>query len=394
MRVLIRSIYTFLLYFIVLMPTVILVKQATIKLNKKRKFGFLLCSFFALLLPCLFSGFRGENVGVDVLVYAKPVYNLASRSNSLSYLLGLETRYEVGFRTIAYIASHLFGSFNAQLFITQLLIVLPVYTGAMILRDRYEPWLVMLSFYCMFYIETFNIMRQGIAVAFSFLAFVLMLKKRFKTSVITAMIGYLFHSSVLIGYALLVLVSLFERIKSHSLKVFLLILLTIGIPVLMRFWAPILAFLGSKGIVPIRYVRYFILNERSYLTTLGMTNYFELLFRWLGVLIPLVVSKNVLREKNSINYSIFIGVLLATMVYTSFFVFLHSSYGYRITFYLEILFILWIPSIYKKPRTSVYKSLKIPTVNAAVFMALFLCFYIGYMILGFHRTLPFYFQIY
>lgn len=400
MQVIIRSIYTTILYAFILSPSLYLTKMATHKLQRGHKYTSIALSLFAVLIPSLMAGLRGEHVGVDVLVYARPLYDISSRATSLFNFLSVNSRFEIGYRTIGYLASHVFHSFNVHLFLTHLLIVGPIYYGAMLLRDKFEPWVVLLSFYCMFYVETFNIMRQGIAVAFAFLAFAYLLNGNWKKSLIVAVIGYFFHASMVVGYALIVFVYVLHRIKSRTLKVLSLAVITIMVPLLMNYWSQILTFLVLKGIVSARYINYisYLQGGQAYFTRLTMTNYFELGFRWLGVLIPLLASR---KSKNSefrqYDYSILTGVLLGTLLYTSFFVFLHSSYGYRVSFYLEIMFILWFSRLYRRPGSSTESrrsSFIVTKSTAILYLSLFLCFYIGYMVLGFHRTLPFYFQIY
>lgn len=387
------SICTFLLYFVVIAPSLIITRQATIQIEKGRKREFIILSLIAIIVPCIFSGFRGENVGVDVLGYAKPVYKMAESTGSLSEFLGLSLRYETGYRLIAYIAAHRFHSFNAQLLLTQLLINTPIYCGAILLRKRFQPWIIMLSFYCLFFVETFNIMRQGIGVAFAFLAFSFMIEKKCKTSAVFAVIGYFFHTTMIIGCGLLVFVYLFKKIKRKSIRVLCVFTLTIAVPVVMRFWKPALVLLAEKGLVPSQYVRYFITDQVQYFRELGTKNYFELAIRWIGVAIPLIFGNRLLKNKEDIRYTLFLAVLLGSLIYTSVFIFLHSSYGYRISFYLEILYILWLPSIYRKPNRKSGR-FRVPLSNIVLFSSLILCFFVGYMMLGLHRTLPFYFQLY
>lgn len=422
MHVIIRSLYTSVLYFVVLGPSLFLVNVAKWQLQKKSKLPFIVFSFFAVMIPSIFSGLRGETVGVDLLVYARPMYDIAANTSSLTSLLQLDIRFELGYRVIAYIAAHIFHSFNAHLFLTQLLIVIPIYSGAIILRRYYEPWVVMLSFYCMFFVETFNIMRQGIAVAFVFLAFACFIERRLVAAAVVSFIGFFFHASILVGCVLLIFIYIYSRIKSKRLRIYMLIGITLGVPIALKYWSVALTFLTSHGIISERYSYYVdsMQGGTAYFTRLGMTNCFELAFRWIGVFVPFLLKPDILRKRTKLstvleasdqknlihslsgenmmqlNNMMFIGVLLATLIYTSVFVFLHSSYGYRVSFYLEILFILWLPSVYQgvqgqKPTTL---NIRVKENDILLFIILFMCFYGGYMVLGFHRTLPFYFQIY
>ena len=380
------------IYAVIIFSSVIMTQKAEIMHSKGKKRSFLLLSLIAIVIPCLLAGFRGETVGNDVLVYAEPVYHIAARTNTITSLLTFGTRYEMGYLVLAYISSHFFHSFNMMLFLTQFLIVAPIYAAAHNLKERVPAWSVMMCFYCFFYIATFNIMREGIAVGFVFLSFTEYLNKKILKAILFAFIGILFHNTAAIGIALILFVLWFRKLKSRQVKIFLLLVVTIFIPVIMSKWTSILTLLVNTGIIKSRYINYinYMQGEKSYFTFLGTNNYIELVFRWLGFFIPLFFYKH---DKNeTFQYLIMMGVLLSTLIYTSVFISLHSSYGYRVSFYLEIMFCVWMSTLtsnrkYISPR-------KIPLKIAMLFLSSFTCFFIGYMWRGFHGTFPLYFQIY
>ena len=387
------------IYLVVIVLSVLLNVQAEIKHKKRKKREFRLLSLISILLPCLLAAFRGETVGNDVLVYAQPCYFLANRASGLVELFSQDTRFEYGYLALGYLSSHVFNSFNVMLFFTQLMILAPIYIGAHKFRNRIPAWSTLLCFYFFFYVETFNIMRQGIAVSFLFLALAEYVDCKKIRALCIAAIAILFHNTAIIGASLLLFVILFSKISNKQIKMLLFFLVTVAVPLVMSRWTSILTALSSLGIIKARYANYIgYFGNKAYFTQLGLGNYLELGVRWLGCIIPFIFRRRKLikNENHSSHddlvYSLAIGTLLATLIYTAVFIWLHSSYGYRVSFYLEILFILWMSTLVKKGGNINIEHAHLGTV--IMIATSFLCFIIIYMWRGMHGTLPFYFQIY
>jgi len=393
---LIQSLTTLGVYLIVLIPSVWLTNKAQNHIDKKKKKSFLIFSAFSILLPCLLAAFRGENVGNDVAVYAERVFFLSGRVSSLSELFLLNTRFEPGYMFLGFISSIVFQSFNMMLFLTQLLIDVPIYVCAYKIRDKIPMWSTMLCFYFLFYISSFNIMRESIGAAFILLAFIEMLEKHNKRAVLFAVIAFLFHRTAIIGFALILFIIIINSIKTKTTRFAVIIGVVIAIMVLLTHAKAILAFMSDLGIIPQRYVTtYSVLIEggSTYLSQLFLTNYIELIVKWGGLIIPLLFyrKRNNLREEQ-FKYSLFVGVLMAVLINTGVFVFMHSSYGYRISLYLEYLFIFWLPSMLNIKRKIEIK--RIPETTLVFFLSSFAAFFVLYIWRGSHGTFPFYFQIY
>ena len=403
-------ILTTLIYAAVIVPSVILTQTAAKYCDRRRYGEVFLISVGAVILPCVLAAFRGIEVGVDVQVYAEPVYRIALKTDSLWDLLNAGTRYEPGYLTIAYIAAKLVGSFHALLFLTQVLINVPVYIAVLKLRRFTPPWASMLCFYLFFYIETFNIMRQGIAVAFVFLGFAYLTEGDIKGTLIMTVIGELFHSTAVIGLALFLFLIYVGRTKSKKVRVGMILLITVAVPLAMKYWVQILLFVSGLGIIKARYANYAVyMVKTGYFSALFMLNYLEMLARWFGVAIPFIFARREdrsLRElaarlKNpfyhrqgigDINYLLLLGTFVSAMIYSAVMVFLHSSYGYRVSFYIEMLFILWMPSLLKKDKRMSITN--IPLRSAVMLGSALACFMILYMWRGVHGTRPLYFQLY
>lgn len=386
-----EMLFAFLVYLAAIVPATLLVGRAETLYSKKRTGRFFLLMALAVLLPCLIAAFRGETVGTDVLIYARPAYLRAAAAKSFPALIRMKTRYEPGYLAISYLASHVLHSFNAMLFLTHFMILTPIYIGAHQLKGRVPAWSVVLCYLAFFYVMTFNIMRQGIASAFIFLMFVELQNKKLFRAILCAVLSILFHSSAPIGIALVLFVLWFRNLKSTQTRVALLLVVTLLVPLLMSRWTQILTALVNIGIIKSRYLYYIRkMGGSSFLTEISFGNYLELLFRWLGVLVPVFFYKKAASEDGSFRSTALIGTLLATMIYTSVFFALHSSYGYRVSFYLEPLFAVWMSTL-AKDRITVER---FPAKTGVMLISAFVCLFVCYAWRGFHGTMPFFFQIY
>lgn len=112
-----------LLYGIMFITSLFFVNKANKSLCKIK---FIICSFMALLLPCLFAAFRAETVGTDVLHYVKPYYLSALSYDSLTGYLAQGSA-EIGYEIFIYYIAKIFGCFQSILFFIELLVIIPVY---------------------------------------------------------------------------------------------------------------------------------------------------------------------------------------------------------------------------------------------------------------------------
>lgn len=395
-----NRIFATLMYLVFLSPSVVLTFCIGGGRNRNNRVVLAITSAIIVILPCLLAGLRAENVGTDVFWYAKKVYLMAADSSSLKGFLLMKSKFEIGYRFISYVSSHFFRSFNTMLFVTQLLIIVPVYITALKLNYYIPAWCTMTCYYSLFYIESFNIMRQGIAVSFILLSFVELHDKKWGKALICVLIAELFHSSAIIGFALVLFVEFFGLIKSRIIRYILVILVVVGIPMILGYWIPILQLLSRIGMVSSRYASVYVKelqNDESNLTALYLTNYIKLFFRWGGLIIVFLVKNTIGKESiiakdKSLEYSLFFATVISILIYTSVFILLHSSYGYRISMYLEMLMALWIASLTPVNKRHCLNS--IPIGETVMFLCCFLCFFVIYIWKGGHGTLPFMFQIY
>ena len=364
------------------------------KAKSKGKFIFL--SLLALIIPCFFAAFRGEKVGTDVLQYAKPYYLEALNSSSLQSFL-LQGSAETGYEVFVFVITKIFKNFNAILFFTEALIICPIYIVAIKNRKNCSMWVTLLVYYMIFYIASFNFMRQSIAAALLLLAYFELVEKKWLKFIILILLAQSFHNTAFIGLAVILFGIWFYRIQSKQLRILVFVISCILLIAVLQSWQNILMWaINDVNILPRRFITYINIfagghNKNSYYFILTKSNYVELIFRWILYVVPLFLCKYSKRQSNLYN-SANIILLMSVVVYTVLFVLFHTSYAVRITWYMEYFFIVWLPMSYSKLRENNVKFGVVHRNTACMFIAILGYWFCGYMILGWHGTLPFYFS--
>lgn len=383
----------FILYSVMYTVSLYLINQAN---RAKNRATFIAFSFFALLLPCLFAAYRGETVGTDVLQYAKPYYLGALNSGTLqSYLL--QGSAETGYEVFVFFVTKLFGNFNAVLFFTEALIIVPVYCVAIKNRKSCPMWVTMFVYYMVFYIASFNFMRQSVAAAFLLLAYFELIEKKWISFVLLVCVAQLFHNTAFIGVAVIIFGVCFYRLKSKQLRFLAFTALCIILILISINWETLITWaIYDLKILPRRFVNYVNIftggqNQSSYYFLLTKSNYIELIFRWLLYIGPIICCSKKITD-TSLYKSANIILLLSVVVYTALFVLFHTSYAVRITWYMEYFFLVWLPICYSRIKIKKEHVGIISRSSGVMFLLAFSYWFCGYMILGWHGTLPFVFS--
>lgn len=358
---------------------------------EKSKLKFWVFSIIGLFIPCLFAALRAETVGTDVLHYAKPYFQLAQNTSSLVTYLALGSA-EIGYEVFCFAVSKMFGNFQVFLFCTELLVILPVYMVAAKNRKKCSMWLVMLSYFCIFYGASFNFMRQSIAAAFLLLSYFYFVDNKKIRGFILVGLAQSFHNTAIIGFAMIILGMFYFRIKRKVLRQLIFILFCGVMVLLVGQWDTIIWTAINYGIFPARFSTYIDLfssgaNSNSYYFILTGSNYIEFLFRIICYCLPFYIIK--IRSKyNELYESINLIVLMTVAIYSSLFILFHTSYAVRVTWYTEFFFLAWIPMAYNTDY--IKKSvLSCSLSNFLIVSFLLIYWFVGFMILGWHGTLPF-----
>lgn len=385
--------YSFFIYVSIIIATMIFTIAAENRKNNNKQFEYILFSVIAVIIPCIFAAFRGEAVGTDVRVYAKPAYVLAKNMQSIQLLWTQKVRYEFGYMLMAYVSSHVFHSFNVMLFFTQLLIVLPIYILAFKVNEVIPARSIMLCFYSFFYLMTFNIMREGISVSLVLLSYYYFINKKWVKGGICVVIGLFFHSSAILGAGLGLFVLILVEVKNKQTRAILVTLAVICVPLVLGNWKAIFNALISYNVLPKKYSFYMRYLVDSYLIGLNRAYFYKMVLRCSAFFGPyLLLNKSQDFMKSVLGRFIETGTFLGLLIYTSVLLILNTGYGYRVSLYLEMLLILWVAGLTAgNPYFQPDKTSKRTIMFSGIVMLWFL---VAYIWRGFHGSMPFYFQLY
>jgi len=189
---------------------------------KTNRHLFIITCCIALLIPCLLAGLRAPIIGTDTSGYVKEVFEVAKFSNSFKSFYNAKwknsygvlqniNQYEIGFLFIEYFCAKIFGSFSVFLFMTELMIIVPIFWELLRFKNKVPLWLGMLTFYMLFYNTTLNAVRQWIAVAITFSGFHCLIKQKYIRYIFIIVISALFHNSAVISFAIMLLYIFFTH---------------------------------------------------------------------------------------------------------------------------------------------------------------------------------------
>lgn len=207
----------------------LLIKISYLVNKKVLKKVFIILGF---LVPCILAGLRKETIGTDLQVYVKPMFQLAIEVKNFQSFLSQEwvdkntgaiwnigRDVEIGFSLFLYYITKIFKNFQILLFLFQVIIVILIYKGLKLFKNKYL-YLNMLIYYFLYYVVTFNIIRQYLAISIIFYGLKFLLKRKYKYYIVFNFLALFFHKSAIIGIIILILyeVSDNNRIKLFFLK--------------------------------------------------------------------------------------------------------------------------------------------------------------------------------
>lgn len=160
----------------------------------------------SIIVPALLAAGRTEEIGTDVNNYVVPIWNLV---NSLDSSL-LSTIIAIGYIEPGYVVINwLVAQFSDDIFwlllIIQLVILIPIYIGALKLKNKLNPLWILFLYYCVIYNETLNLVRQSIALSFCFLALSFLFDNKDKTFLLISVFAFLFHNSAILMFVIYLL---------------------------------------------------------------------------------------------------------------------------------------------------------------------------------------------
>lgn len=301
--------------------------------KNNRKILGIIFSVLTIFIVCFFAGIRSLDIGTDVKGYFIIVYNYFTKENYNIFQVCEATNVEIGFSLLMYISSA-FKNVNVCLFVIQLATFLPIYLFAYKMRDKYSMLYIILIFLLTFYVRSFNLMRQSIAISLIILSISYYMEKKYRKTLILLFLACSFHITAIICIAIYLLYN-FCFMKNTLNKRFYILFILLSFIFLTVFYE------GLLKILPSRFIYYLNSNFAiSAFTLLG-------LLKKLIWIIFACIYLNRYKIKNSENYHIVLFSALLLLIDTIFyFMGIKISSAARIGYYfLYTGYFIFIPKI-------------------------------------------------
>lgn len=168
----------------------------------------------AILIPTLFEGLRDDVVGKDMLGYGGNWFFYMDEREDVLNMLEFSETPEYAYHLLIYVCKwisqdiHLF--MTACALIKMSAVTLFVYR----MREQLSSLLFLFSYYCFFYVISFSMMRQGIAVAICIYSLAYFTRNEIWRFFFMVVIAYFFHNSAVL---MLLLIPLYY-IRNMSCK--------------------------------------------------------------------------------------------------------------------------------------------------------------------------------
>lgn len=257
-----------------------------------------------ILLYSIPAGFRGLTVGLDTGNYYYLISNINNEFNPQIM------RYEVGFRILIKSLMYIFNEPTFVMFslalITHFFIVISFWK----LRENVNFCLLNIGYIVLYYFETFNIMRQWLAISIILYVFVLALKNKYFQAICLVILAALIHKVTIIGILIVAFSYIIDTRTNKKIKYFLLF----GIILLIFNATTIFQFLQTNTEVGYLTDRYF--SETKIDSGIGVFWYIRLS----TIILLIIGNKRYLNTANNIVLNNIIvlmslGLLLNTFGY-------------------------------------------------------------------------------
>lgn len=236
------------------------------KINySKNKLLFSVLLGIAAILPAILSGVRDLSVGTDVQFYIVPNFELAISSESLlSYLQTIYAK-EPLYCIIVYLIAKLTHNIHLLLFVFSFVTVSCVYIGAIRIGKKYNVSYLMICvvYLLMFYNETYNMIRQHVAMAILFAGLIHVIEKDYKKYLLYVFFAVLVHATSVIGICLPLIHWFISSKYPTKSTMFKEVLILLGMFVVCVFPQQVFSVLVAIGLLSDRLLYYFQQNSVS-----------------------------------------------------------------------------------------------------------------------------------
>jgi len=174
--------------------------------EKNRKYFFIskIIFLFALIIPSALAGLRDFSIGVDVWGYGNPFFYDVVSSPGLDTVNPKWSNWiEPGYAWLNFIVTKFTDDVHWFYFFIMLLQNIFVLLGFYAYRDKLPIWLGMLCYYCIFFNNSLNMIRQNFALSIIFFASYYLLKKAYIKYMAWIFVALFFHKSAITAFMII-----------------------------------------------------------------------------------------------------------------------------------------------------------------------------------------------
>lgn len=202
-------------------------------------------------IPILYIGTnRDVVVGTDNYSYELWFQKMV-QSKDIFFSLRLGST-DILYNLLAYCVSRFTNNYNVLCFWTTLFTIVPFLIAVKIDDDIKDKSFACLCFYLFFYCYYLNIVRQGIALNFCYLGFVLYKQSKYIPFIFSIIIASLFHNSAILFFTIPIL----DKFISRGNYYFRLMLILFIILASFVFFGSLISVLVDIGVLHKRFISY------------------------------------------------------------------------------------------------------------------------------------------
>lgn len=277
--------------------------------NKKNTKNGIIFSVIAILIPTFFAAIRDINVGRDIGVYVKPILEIANSFSFNEYMLSYKVmKLEKGYSVFVYLISLFTTNVHVLMFFIQLIPCTLVYLFSYYNKKDIRMWFVMLVYLLTWYLRSYTIMRQSIAVGLIMISIITLERKKYLKTLLLFIIAVLFHTSAIfsVGIYVIMFISNSKRFsRKNKIIIYCFILVILGI--LVSTYQNILYFFTYNiNLLPTKFYEY--LNS-EYASDRISISIVETVFRIIWVVLGglrLVIKNNETSKDEYVKYYLFL----------------------------------------------------------------------------------------
>lgn len=209
--------------------------------------------FMAVLTVSILAGLRDYSIGTDIQSYGNDLFYYARSVNLLQFISeakNIEPMYIALVKLSAFLSSEP----HMLYFLTGLIIYGFIMMSFVRLGSKIPITLSWLGFLMLLYGDTYNAMRQSLAIAIGLFAFTYAVENKYLRAMFWFVFAFLFHNTAIIMFMAYLIYYILQLNNKWYTKILMIIAVILGV----FFFNTILDWLIGRGILDTKMNRYYI----------------------------------------------------------------------------------------------------------------------------------------